>query len=829
MVDWSTNADWDAAQSRSRVISRDIGMRSADEVALGLDTNHGVGSDLVSFWHMDDASGSLEEVISGGGATASNLNYQNLGPLGTLSVDFNGSSGYAIQNVASDPTGGGSFSIAAWVDKRALTGDADMLIRNGTTNSGTYFLQYWTDSRIFFGYYYNDSGGYESSSFFHSGASSINQHLIVATYDEAAGSLTVYFDGLADSVSVANTRPALSDNINIGRSPISGNPRYFNGQMGWLGLWDRALSQAEVDEIQNTYSNGSGSLTTATKSGDGAANAIDVHAARAIDTTASLAVNQTHSGGTETQTINLQSGSNSYSLSGFVDEAASDYWLSLDLSTSVDTRSPVLYSARLTLETGSGLAAVDHVPAYSAGEYYDIPLYDETELANAGYPVPHTVRGVTGLEGAFRLLPQSETDSPARYHVGGTTYAVELVAGEGPVTGSRISLPEDTSSNEVFHRQGLTVNPNTALSGVRVRVSELAAGYNQAHIAETDSTNIIRTVDISDVGNGEEVDIYQSLSSATEYFVTMSNNDGDTYTRGVGSVPTGAYPYTSTDIDVIDGIYSNGGSRSTANRYNYDVVQAILPEEEPGLVEPVGSPIHWWPLNDGSGTTATDAQGSDDGVIDGPAWASGTWAGGHALTSSGESSSTTGFGLGGFGGGDYGTGEASSTGGHVDTGTADVTGQFAIAWTMSHQFSSGVVDRRQDPITGGWDANNSLVAWQVLFDPDTDELYADSWDGSASAPSVSMPVANLPGPGVPHRVVLQYDGMDWQIWVDGVLESSAAGSYGAVDTNTDRYLFAIDDDGTVDNFFAGEIDDVVVYDTSLTSQQIADDYARRPW
>lgn len=806
MVEWSTQADWDAAQSRSRIVSRDIGVRTGSEVALGLDTEHGVASDAVAYWPMDDSSGSLSEVVSGGSATNSNLNYQNTGPLGTYSVDFDGSSAYAIQDVSSDPTGGGSFSVAAWVDKRALTNTADVLIRNGTTYGGTYFLQYWSENRIFFGYYYS-SGNYEASSYFHDTESSITQHLIVATYDEGAGSLTVYVDGVADSISVTETRPSVSDNINIGRSPVSNSHRYFNGRMGWVALWDRALSQSEVDEIQATYASGSGSLTTATKSGDGAAQSIDVQADRPINTSASITVNQTHSGGSEQQTVNIGDGGNSYSLSGFVDESASDYWLDLDLSTSDDTQSPAIDSGGLTLETGSGLAAVDYVPVYSAGSYYDVPLYDETELADAGYPVPHTIRGVTGTEGAFKLVPPADSPSAARYHLEGTTYAVELSEGDsgggGTTGGSRIELPEDTASGEVNHRQGLVVNPNTDLSGIRLRVSELAGGYSNAHIAETDSTNIVDTVDISDVATGEEVDIYYTLSTGTDYLITMSNNDGDTYTRGQGEV-NGNYPYTSTDIDVIEAVYSNDGSRSTTYRYNYDVVEAILPEEEPGLVEPVGSPIHWWPLNEGSGTTVTDAQGTDDGTMNGLSWISDTWAGGHAL-------------------------EGDGTDGYVDTGTSDVSGQFAVCWTMVHNFDSGTVGSRQDPITGGWDAANNLVAWQVIFDPDTDELYADSWDSSDTAPSVAMPVSNLPGPGTKHRVVVQYDGTDWQIWVNGTLEASAAGSYGAVDASTDRYLFAIDDDGTPANFFNGQIDDVVIYNTSLTDQQISDDYARRPW
>lgn len=223
------------------------------------------------------------------------------------------------------------------------------------------------------------------------------------------------------------------------------------------------------------------------------------------------------------------------------------------------------------------------------------------------------------------------------------------------------------------------------------------------------------------------------------------------------------------------------------------------------LPEPVGSPIHWWPITEGSGTTLMDERGTDNGTINGLTWVSDSWIGSYAL-------------------------EGTGTGGYVNTGTVDVSGQFAVCWTMVHQFTGGSVGTRQDPISGGWDAVNNIVPWQVIFRADTNELYADSWDGTnVTAPSVSMPVSNLPGPGVKHRVVLQYNGTDWQFWVNGTLAASNAGGYGAVAGNTSRYLFAIDDNGTPNNFFDGQIDDVVIYNRSLTTQEVTDDYARQPW
>lgn len=224
-----------------------------------------------------------------------------------------------------------------------------------------------------------------------------------------------------------------------------------------------------------------------------------------------------------------------------------------------------------------------------------------------------------------------------------------------------------------------------------------------------------------------------------------------------------------------------------------------------GLPDPVGDPIRWWPMDEGAGTTVEDHIGTVGGTINGASWTTDGWLGRYALSSTGTEE-------------------------YVNLGGSEVSGNFAVAWTMTHNFSDDTVDARQDPITGGWNATNSNVAWQVRFDPNNDTLYADSWDGSDVAPSVSVPLSELAGPGTKQRYVLQYDGTDWQIWADGTLVASNSGSYGAVSASTQRYLLAIDDDGTPAYFFNGEIDDVVIYNMSLTEFQIEKDYQdRQPW
>jgi len=74
-----------------------------------------------------------------------------------------------------------------------------------------------------------------------------NWHYIGATFDGT--NLRTYADGVLDNTSGAITYSTTGQNNFIGKSNHTGNENYFNGNMGLVQFYNRALSGAEV--LQN--------------------------------------------------------------------------------------------------------------------------------------------------------------------------------------------------------------------------------------------------------------------------------------------------------------------------------------------------------------------------------------------------------------------------------------------------------------------------------------------------------------------------------------------------------------------------------------------------
>ena len=74
-----------------------------------------------------------------------------------------------------------------------------------------------------------------------------NWHYIGATFDGT--NLRTYADGVLDNTSGAITYSTTGQNNFIGKSNHTGNENYFNGNMGLVQFYNRALSSAEV--LQN--------------------------------------------------------------------------------------------------------------------------------------------------------------------------------------------------------------------------------------------------------------------------------------------------------------------------------------------------------------------------------------------------------------------------------------------------------------------------------------------------------------------------------------------------------------------------------------------------
>lgn len=183
---------------------------------------------------LSDSSGNNRTLTNNGGVSFAS------GKIGDAAV-FNGSNCLSTASLNI----GTSFTIGCWVNSTQLN-DYDVLLMQ-FAGAGFYTM---SDGSIQFG----DISSWNATS--SSGILTTNtwQHIVLVSN---AGSGTLYVDGVAVASDSSNTLD-LNDTgdrpFGINGDPISG-PSPVAKQFDAVGIWNRALSQAEVAEL---YNNGTG-------------------------------------------------------------------------------------------------------------------------------------------------------------------------------------------------------------------------------------------------------------------------------------------------------------------------------------------------------------------------------------------------------------------------------------------------------------------------------------------------------------------------------------------------------------------------------------------
>ena len=237
---------------------------------------------------------------------------------------------------------------------------------------------------------------------------------------------------------------------------------------------------------------------------------------------------------------------------------------------------------------------------------------------------------------------------------------------------------------------------------------------------------------------------------------------------------------------------------------NFTTWRSLVDGEEIGEIP--DSAIHHWPMDEGSGSSVEDVIGSADGSLNGPSWISNNWEGGYALEGDGVDDyvETTTWG-------DFGS---------------NLDGEFAVALTIEPYttFSSTT------PLIGADD-----VTFRISFSDvgaGSGELEYFSRDGSGD--DINVATTDRYDDGTRHRVVINKtgnDANDVRIWVDN---SDVDQTVSADDNPTNYSNFSEEvwfhgrsGDGRID--YEGVIDNVVVYDSSLSNSEIEKDYNAQPW
>lgn len=183
-----------------------------------------------------------------------------------------------------------------------------------------------------------------------------------------------------------------------------------------------------------------------------------------------------------------------------------------------------------------------------------------------------------------------------------------LQLADSTTTGTEVSRDPDNSTASTGKRNGLVVNPNEDLDGLRLTVSGSTSGVTTGYIEDTGG-NVLAQAEISD----GYADVLTPLTAGTDYYVTMDAG-GSTYTSAWDGSPS--FPYTGPEVDIVDGV--DGGS--TIDRaYNVLSVQPVTqPTEGYALVEWDSIPddltawdIATWQRDRNGGTVRTDIHTND--------------------------------------------------------------------------------------------------------------------------------------------------------------------------------------------------------------------------
>lgn len=222
------------------------------------------------------------------------------------------------------------------------------------------------------------------------------------------------------------------------------------------------------------------------------------------------------------------------------------------------------------------------------------------------------------------------------------------------------------------------------------------------------------------------------------------------------------------------------------------------------------SAIHRWKYDEGSGSTVADNIGSADGAITGATWESGTYIGSNALSSDGQDDYVNTSSLGSFG---------SSLG-----------SGWAIAFTfestsMDAEFilgrNNGGGQTRMVVHSGSWSSSQGSLGLTLQDDNgNTDVATTNSTfnDGSKHRLVINVPDSSA---------------SNFEFYVDNSSKAttvqSSEGASSFSDFSGPVYIHVENDSGSLNNPHKGKLDDVIIFDSTLSSQEIQDDYDRQPW
>lgn len=217
---------------------------------------------LVAFWKLEEASGTRADHVGANDLTDVNTVTQNPGIVGNA-AQFTAANSERLEIVDNTDlsTGDIDFTLSAWVYL-----DTTGVFRNvitkweGAGANIEYLLRVNASNQATFTVGNGASNG--SATFTTTALSGATWYNIIAWHDSVANTISVTVNANATPASAAWTTGVLDGGSKFALGFSIGAGTYWNGRIDAVGLWKRALSSTERDEVYNAGSGWEPTSTT---------------------------------------------------------------------------------------------------------------------------------------------------------------------------------------------------------------------------------------------------------------------------------------------------------------------------------------------------------------------------------------------------------------------------------------------------------------------------------------------------------------------------------------------------------------------------------------
>lgn len=224
-------------------------------MAMGKTTRSPTLASLISYWTLDEASGTRADSHGSNTLTDNNTVASATGKINNGASFITANSEYlsCSSNASLQMSGNTDFTITAWVNMGSIGATQSLVTKDDdAANSRDYTLDFGIGEG--FRFYVQGGGTYIVASGV--GATS-TWYFLVAWYDSSNGQLHLRIDDTTtyNSTTGATGTDASAAQFRIGAREYSGFEDYASATIDEVGLWKRKLTGSEITQL---YNGGSG-------------------------------------------------------------------------------------------------------------------------------------------------------------------------------------------------------------------------------------------------------------------------------------------------------------------------------------------------------------------------------------------------------------------------------------------------------------------------------------------------------------------------------------------------------------------------------------------